>query len=84
MKKSEDSDDLHTEHVPQSSSSDWSVEFERQRKEIIKLWDLCHMPLVHRTYFFLLFQGDQADSVYMEVEFRRLSFLVQTVSHGTR
>ncbi|KAH9693221.1 kinesin-like protein KIN-7I [Citrus sinensis] len=53
----------------------WPAEFERQRKEIIELWDACYVPLVHRTYFFLLFKGDPSDSVYMEVELRRLSFL---------
>ncbi|KAG6699367.1 hypothetical protein I3842_08G064200 [Carya illinoinensis] len=56
--------------------------FERQRGEIIELWDACNVPLVHRTYFFLLFKGDPSDCVYMEVEFRRLSFLKDTFSHG--
>ncbi|KAL5847763.1 hypothetical protein ACOSQ3_011287 [Xanthoceras sorbifolium] len=55
--------------------SDWPAEFERKRKEIIELWNACHVPLVHRTYFFLLFKGDPSDSVYLEVEIRRLSFL---------
>ncbi|KAK2660655.1 hypothetical protein Ddye_007188 [Dipteronia dyeriana] len=55
--------------------SDWPVEFERKRREIFELWNACHVPLVHRTYFFLLFKGDPSDSVYMEVEIRRLSFL---------
>ncbi|XP_035548635.1 kinesin-like protein KIN-7F [Juglans regia] len=56
--------------------------FEKQRGEIIELWDACNVPLVHRTYFFLLFKGDPSDSVYMEVEFRRLSLLKDTFSHG--
>lgn len=55
--------------------SSWSVEFESRRKEIIELWDACKVPLVHRTCFYLLFKGDPSDSVYMEVELRRLSFL---------
>ncbi|KAK1555289.1 hypothetical protein Q3G72_024502 [Acer saccharum] len=55
--------------------SDWPMEFERKRREIFELWNACHVPLVHRTYFFLLFKGDPSDSVYMEVEIRRLSFL---------
>ena len=54
---------------------DWPVEFERKRRERFELWNTCHVPLVHRTYFFLLFRGDPSDSVYMEVEIRRLSFL---------
>ncbi|KAK1391662.1 kinesin-like protein NACK2 [Heracleum sosnowskyi] len=69
-------------HSPEGQYPDWKLEFERQRKQIIQLWDACDIPLVHRAYFFLLFQGDQSDSVYMEVEFRRLSFLKQTASRG--
>ncbi|KAL3639104.1 hypothetical protein CASFOL_017011 [Castilleja foliolosa] len=63
------------------SVSDWKAEFERQQKNIIELWDACHIPLAHRTYFFLLFKGDPSDAVYMEVELRRLSFLKNTI-HG--
>lgn len=55
--------------------SSWSVEFESRREEIIELWDACKVPLVHRTCFYLLFKGDPSDSVYMEVELRRLTFL---------
>ncbi|KAL0727143.1 hypothetical protein Bca4012_023236 [Brassica carinata] len=51
------------------------AEFERQQSQIIELWGVCNVPLVHRTYFFLLFKGDPSDFVYMEVELRRLSFL---------
>lgn len=56
-------------------ASTWPLEFERQRREILELWDACHVPLLHRTYFFLLFKGDPSDAVYMEVELRRLCFL---------
>lgn len=59
----------------EESDADWKVEFERRKREIIELWDTCHIPLVHRSYFFLLFKGDPSDAVYMEVEHRRLSFL---------
>ncbi|KAM1062708.1 hypothetical protein ACFX11_027306 [Malus domestica] len=41
-----------------------------------------NVSLVHRTYFFLLFKGDPSDSIYMEVEVRRLSFLKDTFSRG--
>lgn len=51
------------------------AEFERQQSQIIELWEVCNVPLVHRTYSFLLFKGDPTDFVYMEVELRRLSFL---------
>lgn len=63
--------------------NNWSTIFEKQRREIIRLWDACSTPLLHRTYFFLLFKGDPSDSVYMEVELRRLSFLVNTPSSVT-
>ncbi|XP_027191545.1 kinesin-like protein KIN-7E isoform X2 [Cicer arietinum] len=60
----------------------WSLQFKRQQKEIIELWQSCYVPLTHRTYFFLLFKGDQTDSIYMEVELRRLSFLKETFFYG--
>ncbi|KAK3154761.1 hypothetical protein QOZ80_2BG0194780 [Eleusine coracana subsp. coracana] len=65
------------------SPSRWPVEFEKKQQEIIELWHACSISLVHRTYFFLLFKGDQADSIYMEVELRRLSFLRDTYPRGS-
>ncbi|BAF25648.2 kinesin-like protein KIN-7J [Oryza sativa Japonica Group] len=77
-------------HAPQSSEqhqpkiakevatvslSKWHIDFERKQQEIIELWHDCNVSIVHRTYFFLLFKGDQTDSIYMEVEHRRLSFI---------
>ncbi|XP_052196904.1 kinesin-like protein KIN-7F isoform X2 [Diospyros lotus] len=67
-----------------NSLSDWALEFKRIQGEIIKLWDDCNVSLVHRTYFFLLFKGDPSDSIYMEVELRRLSFLKDTFSRGNK
>lgn len=64
------------------SPSRWPLEFEKKQQEIIDLWHACYASLVHRTYFFLLFKGDPADSIYMEVEIRRLSFLKDTYSKG--
>lgn len=61
---------------------DWPQEFARQQKLILELWQECNVSLIHRTYFFLLFRGDQMDSIYMEVEVRRLSFLKETFSKG--
>ncbi|OWM84067.1 hypothetical protein CDL15_Pgr009314 [Punica granatum] len=55
----------------------WPLLFEDQRKQIIMLWHLCHVPLIHRTQFYLLFQGDPSDQIYMEVELRRLTWLEQ-------
>ncbi|KAI8549573.1 hypothetical protein RHMOL_Rhmol06G0035400 [Rhododendron molle] len=66
------------------SPSNWPSEFEAKRRDIIQLWDACNVPLIRRTYFFLLFQGDPADSVYVEVELRRLSFLKSALSHGSK
>ena len=45
----------------------WTFEFERRRQEIIDLWDLCYVPLAHRSYFFLLYKGEPSDAVYFEV-----------------
>ncbi|XP_027356984.1 kinesin-like protein KIN-7J [Abrus precatorius] len=58
-------------------------DFERQQRDIIQLWDACNVPLVHRTYFFLLIKGELSDSVYLDVELRRLSFLKDTFFGGT-
>ncbi|KAJ8470638.1 hypothetical protein OPV22_024981 [Ensete ventricosum] len=60
------------------SPSRWPLEFQRKQQEIIELWHACNVSLVHRTYFFLLFEGDPSDSFYLEVENRRLSFLRNT------
>ncbi|XP_042508493.1 kinesin-like protein KIN-7E isoform X2 [Macadamia integrifolia] len=67
---------------PSESPPSWHLEFERQKREIIELWHACNVSLVHRTYFLLLFKGDPADSIYMEVELRRLTFLKDSFSHG--
>lgn len=63
---------------------DWSSEFNRLQRQIIELWHACNVSLVHRTYFFLLFKGDPSDSIYMEVELRRLSYLKRTFSQGNQ
>lgn len=68
---------------PWESPSPWPLEFERKQKDIIELWHACHVSLVHRTCFFQLFKGDPADSIYMEVEHRRLSFLRTSCSLGS-
>lgn len=60
--------------VPQVS---WQVTFKEQRQQIIELWDLCYVSIIHRTQFYLLFKGDPADQIYMEVELRRLTWLQQ-------
>ncbi|KAL3720481.1 hypothetical protein ACJRO7_005319 [Eucalyptus globulus] len=56
-------------------SLEWFSHFKSLQNEIVKLWKECNVSLVHRSYFFLLFKGDPTDSIYMEVELRRLSFL---------
>ncbi|XP_024521728.1 kinesin-like protein KIN-7A [Selaginella moellendorffii] len=57
------------------SPSGWRLQFEKQRMQIIELWDVCQVSIIHRTQFYLLFRGDPADAMYMEVEFRRLLWL---------
>ncbi|WOL18152.1 kinesin-like protein KIN-7F [Canna indica] len=75
--------DLNAVQCSSSQSSlPWPLEFERKQREIIQLWHECNVPLVHRTCFFLLFKGDQADAFYIEVECRRLSLLRSAFSHG--
>ena len=58
--------------------------FERQLRDILELWDAYNVPLVHRSYFFLLIRGDVSDSVYLDVELRRLTFLKDTFSGGAK
>lgn len=69
-------------HDSLGAPSDWPLKFERLQRLIIELWHTCNIPLVHRTYFFLLFKGEFIDFIYMEVEHRRLSFLEETFSMG--
>ncbi|KAL0722492.1 hypothetical protein Bca4012_037091 [Brassica carinata] len=59
------------------SQMEWPLSFEEQRKQIIMLWHLCHISIIHRTQFYMLFKGDPADQIYMEVELRRLTWLEQ-------
>ncbi|KAJ0241634.1 Kinesin-like protein KIN-7B [Hirschfeldia incana] len=59
------------------SQVEWPLCFEEQRKQIIMLWHLCHISIIHRTQFYMLFKGDPADQIYMEVELRRLTWLEQ-------
>ncbi|WOH10387.1 hypothetical protein DCAR_0729855 [Daucus carota subsp. sativus] len=72
-----------------SADDDWRLKFKRLQREIVKLWDVCNVSLLHRTHFFLLFRGEPSDCIYMEVELQRLSLLkekvcryIQTGKHG--
>ncbi|OEL25791.1 Kinesin-like protein KIN-7H [Dichanthelium oligosanthes] len=65
---------------PIESPSHLTVDFEKKQQQIIELWHECNVSIVHRTYFFLLFKGDPADNIYMEVEHRRLSFIKSSFS----
>ncbi|KAK9705739.1 hypothetical protein RND81_07G078300 [Saponaria officinalis] len=65
--------------VDQSPFS-YMLMFKEQRQQIVMLWHLCHVSLVHRSQFYLLFKGDPADQIYMEVELRRLTWLEQHLS----
>ncbi|XP_018433264.1 kinesin-like protein KIN-7H [Raphanus sativus] len=53
----------------------WPEEFKRLQREIIELWHTCNVSMAHRSYFFLLFRGDQRDCLYLEVELRRLKYI---------
>ncbi|KAI6679792.1 hypothetical protein NL676_033673 [Syzygium grande] len=61
----------------EQSPQPWPLIFEDQRKQIIMLWHLCHVSIVHRTQFYVLFRGDPSDQIYLEVELRRLTWLEQ-------
>lgn len=65
-------------------SLEWFSRFKNLQKEIVKLWKECNVSLVHRSYFFLLFKGDPTDSIYMEVEHRRLLFLRDNSARGNQ
>ncbi|XP_077221513.1 kinesin-like protein NACK1 isoform X2 [Tasmannia lanceolata] len=61
----------------QRSPASWHSMFLEQRQQIIQLWDICHVSIIHRTQFYMLFKGDPADQIYVEVELRRLTWLQQ-------
>ncbi|XP_047313258.1 kinesin-like protein NACK2 [Impatiens glandulifera] len=80
METNEDEEDDESNKTDQCSSPSMSVvqlqpSFEDQRRQIIMLWHLCHVSLIHRTQFYLLFRGDNDDQIYLEVELRRLTWL---------
>ncbi|KAJ0766410.1 putative plus-end-directed kinesin ATPase [Helianthus annuus] len=54
--------------------------FEDHRNQIIMLWHLCHVSIIHRTQFYMLFKGEAADDIYVQVELRRLTWLEQKLS----
>lgn len=62
---------------PDDDQVPWHVTFREQRQQIIELWDACYVSIIHRSQFYLLFKGDQADQIYLEVEMRRLTWLQQ-------
>ena len=66
------------------SPLNWYDEFESQSIKIIELWHECLIPLIHRTYFYLLFKGDPSDKIYIEVELRRLSFIKNRFDQGLK
>ncbi|KAJ9560023.1 hypothetical protein OSB04_005183 [Centaurea solstitialis] len=53
-----------------NSDEDWSLVFEKQRKKIIELWDECKIPLLHRTYFFLLITGGATTTILPQADTR--------------
>ncbi|KAL0334670.1 UNVERIFIED_CONTAM: Kinesin-like protein KIN-7F [Sesamum radiatum] len=75
-------DENNGRDVTVDPAHDWPLKFEKLQKLIIELWQACNVSLVHRTYFILLVKDDFTDSIYMEVEHRRLSFLKDTFSRG--
>ncbi|KAH7365211.1 hypothetical protein KP509_18G014100 [Ceratopteris richardii] len=46
-----------------------------ERKQIVELLNACNVSLIHRSHYYLLFCGDPAGVVYLEVELQRLGWL---------
>nr|XP_043637213.1 kinesin-like protein NACK1 [Erigeron canadensis] len=75
--------DENTADIPEVSPVPWPIIFREQRQKIIELWDVCFVSIIHRTQFYMLFKGDPADEIYMEVELRRLNWLQEHLAeHG--
>ncbi|VAI54941.1 unnamed protein product [Triticum turgidum subsp. durum] len=72
-----DEDPVENAGSQQDGPESWEILFKEQMQHIIQLWDLCHVSIIHRTQFYLLFRGDMADQIYIEVEVRRLAWLQQ-------
>ncbi|CAN4088811.1 unnamed protein product [Withania somnifera] len=70
-------DDENNHQIPKDSPVSWQITFKEQRQQIIDLWDICYVSIIHRSQFYLLFKGDPADEIYLEVELRRLTWLQQ-------
>lgn len=66
--------------IEEESPAPWHLVFREQRQQIIELWDICQVSIIHRAQFYLLFKGDPADQIYMEVELRRLTWLQEHLS----
>lgn len=69
--------DENSHPIQGESPASWQAIFREQRQQIIELWDVCHVSIIHRTQFYLLFKGYPADQIHMEVELRRLTWLQQ-------
>ncbi|TVU03385.1 hypothetical protein EJB05_51076 [Eragrostis curvula] len=70
-------DDFEEENAGPLPDDSWDRLFKEQMQHIIQLWDVCQVSIIHRTQFYLLFRGDRADQIYIEVEVRRLTWLQQ-------
>lgn len=75
LERSENTEDEPVNLALPSSPERWKSDFHTKRKEIFELWDVCHVSLLHRSQFYLLFRGDPTDAMYVEVELRRLIWL---------
>lgn len=75
LERNENTEDESVSLALPSSPERWKSDFHMKRKQIFELWDVCHVSLMHRSQFYLLFRGDPADAMYVEVELRRLIWL---------
>ncbi|KAL0386919.1 UNVERIFIED_CONTAM: Kinesin-like protein KIN-7F [Sesamum radiatum] len=73
-------DESKARDVALDPMNDWPLKFEKLQKLIVELWQACNISLSMGAPSSK--EDDFADSIYMEVEYRRLSFLKETFARG--
>ncbi|KAK1307667.1 Kinesin-like protein NACK1 [Acorus calamus] len=67
---------VNEDEEPIENPPPWDQVFDEKKKQIILLWHLCHISVIRRSRFYLLFKGgDPSEQIYIEVELRRLIWL---------
>ncbi|KAL3639319.1 Kinesin-like protein nack1 [Castilleja foliolosa] len=50
-------EDANLPEIQEESPASWQVSFREQRQQIIELWDVCHVSIIHRTQLSPLQRG---------------------------